>query len=311
MSLILILGGGCGNPIDPNTYQGYVEAEYLYLASPRGGQLVELSVERGQSVKASDRLFRLDSEPEETIRRAALEKLNQARAQLENLKKGLRPSELAALEAKLLQSKASLDLAQKEFQRVQNLLNSGVAAVDEMDRARATRDLYQAQVAQNTAELETAHLGGRTDEIRAAEAAAASAQATLTEAEWNLSQKSLASPTPGLIHDTLYRPGEWVAPGRPVVVLLPPDRLKVRFFVPQGHLTQLRPGAEVSVNFDGAAGSHPARISYLSTKAEFTPPVIYSQQTRDKLVFMIEAQFPTNHAGGIHPGQPVDVRLSH
>jgi HlyD family secretion protein len=112
------------------------------------------------------------------------------------------------------------------------------------------------------------------------------------------------------VQDTLYRQGEWVAAGNPVVVLLPPENLKARFFVPQEMLPRIKTGETVNVSFDGAAKNYSATVNYISTQAEFTPPVIYSRENRAKLVFMIEAKFPPADATQLRPGQPVDVTIS-
>ena len=105
------------------------------------------------------------------------------------------------------------------------------------------------------------------------------------------------------------RPGEFVAAGNPVVALLPPENLKVRFFVPQEKLPQIKTGGTVSVKADGAAHPFTATVNYISTQAEYTPPVIYSRETRAELVFMIEAKFSPADAAQLRPGQPVDVEL--
>lgn len=305
----LFLVSGCEPGGDAGTYQGYIEAEYVYVASPQAGELKALAVERGQEVELGQPLFKLDPEPEAALRREAVEKLKEAQARLEDLRKGKRPSELAALEAKVDQAKVSLELAELEFRRVEKLFQEKVVPVEDLDRVRATLDLSKAQLAEQAADLETARLGGRADAIQAAEAAVAAGEAVLRNAEWSLAQKSQLAPAKGLVHDTLYRPGEWVAGGRPVVVLLPPANLKVRFFAPQEALARLAPGVAVRVTFDGAPQPYAAKVSYVSTQAEFTPPVIYSQQTRAKLVFMIEAKFETGDTAPLRPGQPVDVRL--
>lgn len=299
----------CNPSPSTGTYQGYLEAEYVYVASPLGGALESLAVERGRKITAGEALFELDREPEASLVRQAEEGVRQAEARLEDLRKGERPSELAAIEALRDQARSSLALAELELRRVQNLYRDEVVPIDELDRARTQRDLYEAQVARYTAELETARLGGRTDAIDAAEAAADAAKAELTRARWNLDQKAQASPVTGVVHDTLYRPGEWVGPGNPVVVLLPPENLKVRFFVPETELTRVQPGQAVRVRIDGAPAPYPARVSYVSTRAEFTPPVIYSRETRAKLVFMVEARFPSPDVATLRPGQPVDVTL--
>ena len=309
-TVFLLVLTGCSKKTDPNLFQGYIEGEYVYVAAPLSGALTNLHVSRGGEVKRGDALFELERESESAARKQAADQVAQAAARLENLKKGKRPSELAAIEARLEQTGASLKLAESESRRVEKLYNDKVIAIDELDRARATRDLYVAQMAEVKAELATSQLGAREDEIKAATSEWEAAKASLAKADWSLAQKTQASPVDAFVHDTLYRQGEWVAAGSPVVSLLPPANVKVRFFVPQERVSTLKTGSAVTVNIDGVAQPVQAKVNYVSTKAEFTPPVIYSQQTRAKLVFMIEAGFDPALATGLHPGQPVDVQLA-
>jgi HlyD family secretion protein len=159
------------------------------------------------------------------------------------------------------------------------------------------------------ADLQTARLGARSDQVGAAEANVRALEAVLSRAEWELSEKSRLAPEPALVYDTLYRTGEWVAAGRPVVSLLPAGNVKVRFFVPEAGIASLHTGDRVTVTVDGVKEPFPGTVSFISPKAEYTPPVIYSKESRAKLVFMVEATFPPEKAALLHPGQPVDVRL--
>jgi len=111
------------------------------------------------------------------------------------------------------------------------------------------------------------------------------------------------------VDDTLYQVGEWVAAGRPVISLLPPDNIKVRFFVPEPRLAELQTGAAVEVTLDGAPAPLEARVSYIATEPEYTPPVIYSRENRARLVYMVEARFAPDASAALHPGQPVEVLL--
>ena len=303
----LLCGSGCDAP-PPDTFQGYLEAEYVYAAAPLAGTLQTLAVARGQTVDTASPLFTLEHEAELAAQREAEHRLTQARATLENLRKGGRPSEIASLEAQLLHARQSLKLAQAELDRRIELLDKNVIATEEFERAETQRNLEQARVEQLLADIETAQLGARPDEIRAAEAEVEALTAALDRAQWAVDQKQVNAPTNAAVHDTLYRPGEWVAAGSPVVVLLPPSNLKVRFFVPQDRLPGLQPGQTVSVHADGASQPYQATISYLSTQAEFTPPVIYSRETRSKLIYLVEAVFPSDVSQQLRPGQPVEVR---
>ena len=300
---------GC-SPNSSNNFQGYIECEYVYVAPPLGGALTNLAVARGDSVKAGQLLFALERGSEAAVVAQAEKNLAQAKAQLEDLTKGKRPTEIASIEAQLDRAKANLKLSSDQFARREQLGGADVVSTEELDQARAKRDADQAQVDQLAADLETARLGGREDAISAAQAAVASQTAALDKAKWSFDQKQQFASATAFVHDTLYRQGEWVAAGNPVVVLLPPYNLKVRFFVPQEKLPQIKTGQGVSVTFDGAAKKYSATVNYLSTQAEFTPPVLYNRENRAKLVFMIEAKFSATDAADLRPGQPVDVKLS-
>jgi len=304
----LFLGGGCA-PEPSGAWQGYIEGEFVYVGAPLGGTLSDLAVVRGQEVKTGQRLFDLERDAEGAVAREAEQRLAQGKARLENLTKGRRPTEIAALEAQLERARANLRLSELELERRSKLIQDKVVSPAELDLAKARRDADAAQLASLTAELETARLGARADEIKAAEADVQALEAALAKARWAVAQKSQVAPTNAWVQDTLYRPGEFVAAGNPVVSLLPPENLKVRFFVPQPQLASIQPGQPVSVRIDGVGTPLRATVNYIAPQAEFTPPVIYSQENRAKLVFMVEAAFAPADARRLRPGQPVDVRL--
>lgn len=294
---------------DPPQWQGYVEGEFVYVAAPLAGSLQKLDVQRGAQVAAGDLLFTLEDTPEKAARDEAQSRLAQARATLEDARKGRRPSEIESLQAQLGQAEAALALSEKELARQQELSRSGANTPQDLDRARSTRDQTREKVAQLQADLKTAQLGSRSDQIAAAEASVQALEATLQAAQWNLGQKRQTAPQAGLVFDTMYRAGEWVPAGRPVVALLPPPNLKVRAFVPETRVHTLHPGDRVQVIVDGAPQPLAGQISFIAPRAEYTPPVIYSRENRSKLVFMIEVTFDPQTAATLHPGQPVDVKL--
>ena len=293
----------------PDRVQGYVEGEYVYVASPFGGQVETLSVKRGEWVKPGDPLFALECGLETAAREEADRKLVQGRANLEDAKKGKRPPELDSAEAQLQMARAAMVLSAKEYQRQEDLFHRGVSSSEDFDRARSTRDQDDHRVAQMTADLQTAHLGSRDDQVAAAEANVRALEAALAQADWNLSQKRQSSPSTGLVYDLLYQQGEWVAAGKPIVALLPPENVKVRAFVPEEKVGAIQPGGRVSVFVDGIGEPYVGKVTYISPQAEYTPPVIYSQESRKKLVFMVEARFDAASAAKLHPGQPVDVEF--
>jgi HlyD family secretion protein len=240
--LLLLLVGGCSDP-PQNRFQGYVEGEFVYVASPLAGQLETLSVQRGQQVTAGQPLFALD----ETAEKAAREQIE-----------------------------AALVLSEAELARQEKLFRTGVAAAQDLDRARSTRDQ---------------------DKRR------------LTQTDWSFEQKKQVAPQSGLVYDTLFRQGEWVPAGKPVVALLPPQNIKVRAFVPETRVGSIHYGDTVQVTVDGVNNPFVGKVSYISPRAEYTPPVIYSRESRAKLVFMVESVFDPDVSANLHPGQPVDVEF--
>ena len=299
---------GCSQA-NPQRVQGYVEGEYVNVSSPLAGALEKLFVLRGQQVKEGDPLFRLECGLETAMRDEAQQRLAQAQANLADAKKGKRPSEIESIEALLNQAQSALELSEKVLVRQEALLRTKAVSDEEVDRARTTRDQDKKRVAQLTADLATARLGARDDQIKAAEEEVKARQAALAKADWDLSQKQQAAPQAGLVFDTLYREGEWVAAGRPIVQLLPPENVKVRAFVPQAQVSRIQYGDSIKVFVDGVPEPFVGKVTFISPKAEYTPPVIYSRESREKLVFMIEARFEPPLAAKLHPGQPVDVRV--
>jgi len=305
--LALLVLAACSEP-GPQYYQGYAEGEYVKVALPFAGSLEQLHVQRGAQVKVGDPLFALERENEAAARREAEERLRNAEAQLANLQKGRRPTEIASIRAQITQAETAFTLSQTQLRRSEQLVAKNFISKEKLDEARTAYDSAHARVVQLKADLATARLAAREDEIKAARAAAAAAQATLAQADWKLAQKSATAPVAGLVADTLYAKGEWVAAGAPVVSLLPPRNIKVRFFVPEPQLGALRVGQSLSLACDGCAAPIPAHIIFIAPQAEFTPPVIYSKDSRAKLVFLIEARPAPDDAVRLHPGQPLEVR---
>ncbi len=290
----------------PKTYSGYVEADYVFITSTVGGTLARLDVARGDRVAQGATLFVLDDTAERAARDEAAAKLRQAEAQLGDLQTGKRPPEIAAIEAQRRQAVAALRQAEEDYRRQTALHRTGVAAEKAQQDARSMRDQGRARVAELDAELAVARMPARADAIRAAEAAVTAAKAALAQDDWRLGQMTGIAPAAGTVIDTLYRPGEVVMASRPVVQLLPPANLKIRFFVPERRLGQLAVGDKVAVRCDGCGAAIPATVSFIAPQAEYTPPVIYSRDERARLVFMVEAR-PDARRAVLKVGQPVDV----
>lgn len=298
---------GCRRPVAEG-WHGYLEGEFVHVAAPMGGRLERLAVSRGARVERGATLFVLEHESEMAAQREAAERLRAAEARLADLKKGSRPTELAALEARLAQARTAAELSQRELTRQEALFQSAAIAANDLDRARLTHQRNTRAIEELVAQLATAGLGARSDAVAAAEAEVSAARAAMERADWAVGQRTQAAPREALVHDTLYREGEFVAVGAPVVALLPAENLKVRFFVGEPAVASLPPGTRVKVSWSNGGPPREARVSYVSPRPEYTPPVLYNRENRAKLVFMIEAQFvDATTARTLNPGLPVDV----
>lgn len=304
--LAALLLGGCGQADDQ--VQGYVEGDYLRVGPPAAGRVVALAVEKGAAVAAGDPLFALDSEAEQAMVAEAGARLAQARFQRDNLLTGKRALEIRAIEAQKTQAEASLKLSEVQLRRAQELARTQAASRSAVDAAQADLDRDRGRVAELTADLAFAREGGRSAEVAAAEAAVDAAQAALAQAQWHLSERTGKAPQAARVEDVLFRPGEQVAAGQPVVSLLPPDNLLFRFFLGPQAIGRLSVGARLAVACDGCPADLAATVSFIAREASYAPPVIYSRDNRDKLVFMVEAR-PVNPLAGLHPGQPVTLTL--
>jgi HlyD family secretion protein len=293
-----------------NIYQGYIEGDYLYLSSSVGGTVANVPVAKGTRVEAGAVLFELDPEPERAAYQEALSQFEAAQALYEDKTKGQRSSELAAIEASIRQADAALAFSKKEYERLKELFEKAIIAQDKLDSSKSAYDRDRAAVAELRARLKTAGLGARYDQIAAAGKDVERARAALDKAEWALNQKRGFAPASGLVVDVLYSKGEFVPSGYPMVVFLPPEKVRARFFVPEPKLAAIKTGQKIYVTLDGRVTPSEGVITYISPEAEYTPPFIYSKDNREKLVFMVEASFAPEVARGLNPGQPVEVRLS-
>ncbi|ALK09998.1 HlyD family secretion protein [Blastochloris viridis] len=236
--VVCALLAGCGNA--DVTYQGWVEADMIFVGPDESGRVETLAVEEGGIVSVGAELFGIDTD--------------------------LQRSDLASAEAQQLNAKSA-------FARAEELLKTRTGTQRTFDEAQALmRD----------------------------------AAARVDAARTRLARRKVASPVGGTVQQVYFRPGEVVGAGRPVVALLPPANLKIRFFLPQGRLPLIALGDKVTVACDGCAPGLSAKVSFISRQAEFTPPVIYSLEERAKLVFMVEAK-PDDPAA-FRVGQPVQVR---
>lgn len=288
---------------------GYLEADLVQVASPEGGYLTELAVRRGQQVAADQLLFRLDATPLqlEHDRTAAVRDAMRLRAEDSAL--GEREENIRRLQALLDAEQARLALAKSEFERHQTLIRGGGVSQAALQEREAAYKQSQENLAALQAQLDLARKGQRPLQIEALKAENQALAAARDLAAWKSEQTARTSPAEAIVHDTLYEPGEYVAPGRPVVVLRRTADLRARFFVPPAQLAQLRLGQEIEILLPGNQPPLRAPVSRISDQAEFTPPVIYSREESERLVFLVEAQLEPGDAAKLHPGLPVSIRI--
>ncbi len=284
---------------------GYVEGEPLYPASPVAGRLVELDVRRGDALAKGERFFAIDPAQSKAVRDQAAAETAAAMALAADARRGLRPAELGVIEAQLVAARARLNEAELTLRRVKPLTEAGAASRAQLDAAEAGRASAQASVKAIEKQLQAARLGAREDQARAARDRVKQAEAALGAAEARLSDIAPSAPAEGRVEDVFFQAGEWVPANQPVLSFIPDDRVRLRFFAPQDAISAYALGAEVAFSCDGCAAGMTARITYVSPRPEFTPPVIYSREARERMVFMVEA-VPASRKG-LTPGQPVDV----
>ncbi|KPF69046.1 hypothetical protein IP84_07685 [beta proteobacterium AAP99] len=299
---------GCQRQAD-DVFYGYVEGEYTRVASPVAGRLTLLAVKRGAQLPAGAALFALDSDVEAAQVSAAEADLRRAQAQLANLKTGRRPEEIAQLQAELAAAANDLSTAQIELKRQEALVTQGFSSPAVLDTTRNAVARAQARRNEAAEALKLGAQGARRDEVLAQGAAVSAAEAAVTQARWRLAQKTVTAPVPGRVADTLYTPGEQIAANSPVVSLLAPGNLRLRFYVPAGVASQLKPGVAVQAGCEGCTAAISARVQWIATEPEYTPPVIYSREQRSKLVFLVQASVDEAAAARLNPGMPVDVRV--
>ncbi len=290
-------------------WQGYAEADFVKVGPTQAGLLTAVNVSRGDMVKAGDLLFTQDSTDDLAARDQAAGLLAQAEKQLVNLQQSAKPTEIQLAQANLADANAVLARTAADLARGESLLPRGDATKQSVDQMRADYRSAQAKVEGLTAALAQARAPmGRQGEIDAQSAAVSALRSALQMAEWRLAQRRVVAPAAGRVADVMARPGETMAAGQAVVSLLPPENIFVRFFVPEPLLGQMHQGNRVALECDRCAAGLTATISFVSPQAEFTPPLIYSESSKSKLVFLIEARPPPEESIKLNPGEPVEVR---
>lgn len=290
--------------------QGYIEGRYVYLSSDFPGRLIKRPIRRGDTVTKNQLLYQLDQEPQLSQLAQAKSDVQSAEQTLNNLKHAKRSTVIRIFVSQQKQAKARLVFAQQTLQRNQKLYQKKAIGKAALDRAlsdyRAALQRYQ----ELTAQVDESKLGARKHLIYSQEARVSAAKARVKGLTWQLSQKTMHAPLDAFVFDTFFRVGEFVSAGKPVLSLLAPRYVKLLFFVPEPELSQLKKGQMVYFSCDGCEGKTSATIYYISPQAEYTPPVIFSKDSRAKLVYRVEARIDPDKVATFHPGQPVDVHYA-
>jgi HlyD family secretion protein len=293
----------------PVEWQGYAEADFVKVGPTQQGLLMSLHVARGSRVEAGAPLFDQDDTNDLAARDQVVRQLKQAEEQLANLQAGGKPTEIQQAEASLADARAARDKIEGDLRRNETLVKTFAATPQLVDQERADFRSATARVAGLEAALAQLRAPmGREGEIKAQQQLVESLRAAVAMAQWRIDQRHVTAPVTGVVADVLARPGETIPAGSPVVSLLPPENIFVRFFVPEGRLAEVHDGDRVALLCDSCPSELGATISFISPQAEFTPPVIYSEASRAKLVYMVEARPPHERAALINPGQPLAVR---
>jgi HlyD family secretion protein len=293
----------------PTEWQGYAEADFVKVGPVLQGILTSLAVERGAEVACGAPLFDQDDIAERAALDQARRQLTQAERELTNLQSAGKPTEIEQAEANLADAKATRDKLQTDLERYESLLKSRAVPAQLVDQQRA--DVRSANAKVQALEAALAQMRapfGREPQIRAQQAAVGAARAAMAMMQWRFDQRHVRAPAAGVVADVLARPGETVPAGGPVVSLLPPENIFVRFFVPEPMLAEVHYGDKVKLICDGCPAELTAAISFISPQAEYTPPVIYSESSRAKLIYRVEARPPLQQASLLNPGEPIAVR---
>ena len=286
---------------------GYVEGDYVLIAPIEVAQIAAIPVKRGDHVTFDQPLAILERQDAEIAVAEAEAAIAKAKSTLANLTQGARPERIATLEASLAAARFNAQEAQRDMERQEKLMKNGTVSKSRFDHVRTSFDVAKAKVAELAANLDYAKLPARKDEIAAAEASVKQAEAALEQAQWRLKKRTLSSSQPGIVIDVIRDLGEVAGPQAPILSILPDNGRKLRLYIPEKDIATVQVGSELTVECDNCKPDQKARVSYISDGPEFTPPVIYSLENRQKLVYLIEAKL--DMASALKPGQIVSVQL--
>ena len=294
---------GLGGDPGPR-FNGYVEIDYVYVAPLAGGRVTAIAVSEGQRVAAGEVLVRLDASQQQAALLGAEAQVAAAEAALRNLETGGRADEIAVARANLMQAEADLQLARETAERSARLYEQGIVPKSRRDQDQTALNVAEARVAQLAAQLKVIELPARDAQQQQAEANLAAARASAEAARIALAERDVVAPTAGLVEKLFYAAGEVDTAGGPLLSLRPDGELTAKFYLPETARTAYPVGSMFLVSCDGCGDGITATLDYLAADPQFTPPVIYSRDERQRLSFLAEA---TVVGANLPPGQPVTL----
>ena len=305
----LILTTGC-NPETNNLINGSVEVNFTQIAPTIGGRLEEINVEIGEQVKNGSSLFRLDNTQELSALNEITARVISAEENIKDLQSGGREDEIAVVEHRLSEAKAMHRQAQIDYQRNLKLHREKIIADRVFDQSKTNLRVAKAKVESINSELQVIKSPARSAKIRSQVALAKAMRELHKQKIWKYSQKEVFTPKNHSIYvveNIYFQVGEYVPAGIPVVNLYSPKNIFLRFYVNETNLSKIRVGNQIVINCDGCE-EHKAKINYIATQAEYTPPILYNRENRSKLVYRVEAT-PENPEK-LHIGMPVDININ-
>jgi HlyD family secretion protein len=305
LALICIVGlAGCGD--DTPTLNGYAEGEFVMLAPETSGRISEISAAEGAAVQAGAPLFRLDAATETLALEAARARAAAATARFDDAAAGGRTPEIAAAREQLEQARAAQVRARADRARAQQLADTGVIPRARLDEAVAAAETADAKVSEARQRVTLAELPARENQIKALAATAEEAEQQVKIAEDALRRRTIIAPSAGRVERLLRYTGDVAGPTAPAMRFLPEGRVIAVLYIPEPVLSQIPVGTRVAVACDGCPGDLSAEIVSVGDETEFTPPIIYSDAERTRLVYRAEARFT---GSAPPPGTPLRAEV--
>lgn len=289
LSLLALALAGCGRRDDE--LQGYAEGKFVMLAPDASGRITVINAAEGAHVDSGAVLFQLEDTTEHAALDAAQASAAAAGARFDDAAAGGREPEIAAARDQLAQARATQVKAAADRQRFQALFVAGTIARAQLDEAVAAASTADAQVAELRQRLTITALPARENALRALQADATSAEAQARAAAETLRRRSVAAPAAGRVERLIRRAGDLAGPSLPAIRFLPDGNVRAILFIPEPQLARLPVGSRLAVQCDGCPADAAAEILSVADEAEYTPPVIYSDAERARLVYRAEARF--------------------